>query len=38
MKNQFYFKKKAGILLLSLCAAVGLCAQNPIVVLYGIGI
>ena len=33
MKNQFYFKKKAGILLLSLCAAVGLCAQNPIVVL-----
>lgn len=33
MKNQFYFKKKAGILLLSLCAAVGLCAQNQIVVL-----
>ena len=33
MKNLLYFKKKAGILLLSLCAAVGLCAQNPIVVL-----
>ena len=33
MKNLLYFKKKAGILLLSLCAAVGLCAQNQIVVL-----
>ena len=33
MKNLLYFKKKAGILLLSLCATVGLCAQNQIVVL-----
>lgn len=33
MKNLLYFKKKVGILLLSLCPALGLCAQTPVVVL-----